>query len=326
MLLISDLHLRDETADTVLGQVLPGIREAAHEHGVSDIGILGDVFHIRYRVSVRLLNSLRDAFAAWGAERLNVRIIPGNHDQIDVEGRNALETLGDLPCVQVYSQPTWDPYGLWFPYRKPELFVSELERMIAVRPFEGLIGTLFCHQGFRGAMVNDGYVDEDGIPLALLDPFDNVMCGHYHKRQQVGSRLTYVGSAYQVSAGESGQRKGYHLWKEHRLTFFERDWGRKYHRAALAAGETLDTHGLGKDDDIRLQTETVEDAERIGRMLTELGYTHHTVTPKVTAVESRIKPQNESLESYARAYADKVAPPDLDRLTLQAVFEEITNG
>jgi len=29
---------------------------------------------------------------------------------------------------------------------------------------------------------------------------------------------------------------------------------------------------------------------------------------------------------YARAYADKVAPPDLDRLTLQAVFEEITNG
>ena len=106
MLIFSDLHLRDESADLVLGTILPGILKAAHEHQEKVIACLGDVLHFRYRVPAPLLNGLRDWCLKCVEEGMELIFLPGNHDQYDLEGRNALEPLGSIPGVTVHTHPT----------------------------------------------------------------------------------------------------------------------------------------------------------------------------------------------------------------------------
>lgn len=334
MLLISDLHLREDSADVVFNDVLPGIAQATYEHQDFDVALLGDIFHIRYRVSVRLLNALRDAFHEWAnrrveKERVVTLIIPGNHDQINVEGRNALETLGSMLRVRVFTEPTWNAYGLWFPYRKPELVHSKLVEMCSQVNQERIVSgqyqnTLFIHHGISGAWMNDGYQGKGGLDPQMVSSFSAVLCGHYHKHQRVNDRITYIGSPYQIDAGESGQEKGYCTWNGQTLTHVPMNWGPRYHRITLQPGEKLDTSNIDARDDVRVDVANTKDAEKVGQMLAELGVAQHTVTPRVETIEARLSPANEGLESYARAYAETIAPEDLDQKKLLDVFGEVT--
>ena len=65
MIIFSDLHLREDSAKVCFEEVLPGVLNAAIERGDNVIACLGDVFHFRYTVSVKLLNGLRDELRRW---------------------------------------------------------------------------------------------------------------------------------------------------------------------------------------------------------------------------------------------------------------------
>ncbi|GAG19982.1 unnamed protein product, partial [marine sediment metagenome] len=77
---------------------------------------------------------------------------------------------------------------------------------------------------------------------------------------------------------------------------------------------------------VRVETATQAEAERAGAALAALGVATHTVTPRVEVVEARLQPANEGLESYARAYAETVAPEGLDQKRLMEVFAEVVSG
>jgi len=320
MLLFSDLHLRDETADVVLGQVLPGLRAEMNRLGEHHAVCLGDVFHIRNRVDVALINGLRDELLRWSGIFLD--ILPGNHDQYTVDGRHALEYLADIldPCggaVRVHSEPGWDGTGFWMPYRKDPWALAKVE---------GRGRTLFAHLPFKGAMLAANQVDTDGLDGMALGGWAYVFAGHYHMHQQIPGFIQgwYVGSPYQVSAGEAGQVKGFVQWDGRAAPVFHaRRWGPCYHVLAVQKGGDLDLSNVRAGDEVRVLAASGVNVASVAQALRTVGV-RHTVTPEVDHVESRLAVgAGASLTEYARSYVEAQAG-ELDKAQLMALFETVT--
>jgi len=325
MIIIADLHLKEESAGVILGEVLPGIFQACIARNEHEVVILGDVLHFRYKVDARLQNTLKDEFKRWGEAQINVRILPGNHDQYEVSGRNALELFNEMPNVRVYSEPTWTSEGLWIPYRKD----TEALKAALRSSCTGSCNTLFMHHGVRGAWMNDNVQDNEGVLLESLEPtrWDAILCGHYHKHQKIGENFWYVGSPWQTTANEAGQVKGYVVYSGKAVEFVPMAWGPRFHRFEVAAGQPIDLRGVNARDEVRIKT-TGPGAEAaalvLGKQLAEAGLARHIVTPEIEPMQARLNVQpGATLEHYAQAYVDQIGS-DLDKGQLMATYRELT--
>lgn len=258
MLIFSDLHLRAESA-TTCRTVLYDILYEAVAMGETTIGFLGDFYHLRYQVPVVLQNMVRSWLDQCVLKGRQVIFLPGNHDQVDEKGENALAVFHNPPQVRVYTEPTVDDWGCWLPYRKPEYVPAALEyfrQQSGHRP-------LFAHLPVRGAMMNNLKVDKHGIPIGVFKGFKQVILGHYHKQQTfLGGMAHYVGSPWQTRADEWGQAKGFVTWDGQSLTRHNRTWGRRYHRVevtgAMPEGALLGDFAPQDHVRVRLSTITPE--------------------------------------------------------------------
>jgi DNA repair exonuclease SbcCD nuclease subunit len=338
MIIFSDLHLCEDSADTVFNEVLPGIELAALERKDWEIAFLGDFWHIRYRVPVLLQNMVGSVFWRWRKAGLTVRLLPGNHDQVDIDGENALEVFDEYEGVRVYSTPMWDKDGFWIPYRQNPKDIEEalLNSADAKKRAEvsGKLPTipqvLFLHHGIRGAMMNENRQDTEGLPIGMFKEFQKILCGHYHKRQNVGKNLYYIGSPYQTKVDEANQEKGFAVWKDGKLEYVTRQWGKRYHIVEVANYRSgpvpLPADVDLKRDEVRVTTKLGVNPEAVGRALAEMGVREHVVTPEVAPMENRLQVQpNANLTEFARAYvAEKAKGPEGEADRLWRVFQEIT--
>ena len=226
MILFSDLHLKAESKD-VVKSVLFELHDYALSHHIRTIACLGDFWHIRYNIPVDLQNLVVDWLYQLWQSKIEFIIIPGNHDQIDMAGNNALEVFHAYPNVSVYSDPHQDKWGLWIPYRKSEDVVKSTLATFPKTPF------VFAHLPVRGAAMNNNILDVNGMPMTIFRGRKRVMLGHYHKRQTfVGGMASYIGSPYQTRADEYGQTKGFAVFNRLNgsLVWENRIWGKRWHR------------------------------------------------------------------------------------------------
>ena len=318
MILFSDPHLSEESADTVFQEVLPGIEAISKETGDNELACLGDFWHVRYKVPVVLQNRVYEWLISLRAKGLRLRFLPGNHDQVDEAGENALQVFAGMENVRVYTEPTHDENGLWIPYRRdPEAIRGAL----AQYPDPTV---LFMHHGVRGALMNDRHPDTEGLPLGMFQRFRMVWCGHYHKRQNVGRGLFYVGSTHQTKADEGGQDKGVTLWNGKTFQHINRTWGKRYHNIELDhyTGGVIPVGNVDLRDEVRVTTKAGVDPEKVGRALAAMGLVNHVVIPEVEQAVARLQVgANASLIEFARAYVTEKGGPDTD--TLWRTFQEI---
>jgi DNA repair exonuclease SbcCD nuclease subunit len=209
MIVFADLHLKESTED-VCFKVLAEVKRLAFADPDRRVVFCGDWWQLRYQVSVRLLNRVKAELHNWAETGLRVDLVPGNHDQVTVDGINALEVLAEQN-IYVWTEPGNFPEdGFGFcPYRKDP--VAQLEALKkAVSP--GRTKIVFGHFAMRGAYMNNGHSDDAGLEF----PWPNkgprfkeplLVLGHYH-RGQVGPGYLYVGSPYQQSFGEAGNTPG----------------------------------------------------------------------------------------------------------------------
>jgi DNA repair exonuclease SbcCD nuclease subunit len=203
MLVFADLHLKESTEDVCFRVLEEVYRLAQKDDG--RVVFCGDFWQLRYQVSVRLLNRVVEALSMWCQHDIRVDMVPGNHDQVTTAGDNALEVLGRLPGVRVWTESgfsQWEDKWLAFvPYRKDQ--ADQAEQYGAA--FDGAHiepAYLFGHFGVQGATMNSGRADRESVSFGVGIP---IILGHYHRPQTVkGSSVTYVGSPYQQSFGEAG--------------------------------------------------------------------------------------------------------------------------
>jgi DNA repair exonuclease SbcCD nuclease subunit len=249
-IVFADLHLKESTEE-VCFQVLDRVAALALADD-RHVVFCGDWWHLRYQVNVRLLNRCRRVLSNWCAKGIVLDLVPGNHDQVSVDGENALEALAVADGIRCWTwagvdvlglghrRPTLGELGLGLcPYRKdPEAQLEALK----VAASGAQVQAVFAHFGLRGASMNTGKQDVEGLELPWWKEgaghYPLVILGHYH-RHQWGPDHVYVGSPYQQSFGEAGNTAGVlqlqgTKWKHVPLDIGPRYWVIDHQAGALA--------------------------------------------------------------------------------------------
>lgn len=213
-IIFSDLHVMPSTLSTCL-QILDFLHNAAIERNAG-ILFLGDFWHHRGFVRVDCLNAVLESMSKW---RVPSIMIPGNHDQVNWAGtEHALTPLKDayrincdaktlqFPGPLIVSHPTKFMNALFVPH------IRDKSTMKAILASEEAMTScaLFVHADVKGASMNDLIKSQHGISADTFPTDKCVYSGHFHMPHTVrigGSEIRYVGSPYQISLNEAGQRK-----------------------------------------------------------------------------------------------------------------------
>lgn len=204
VIVCTDLHVSAKTIDLVL-TTLQRIRELSEEEDIKQVVCLGDFWDARNILSVRHLDALMDEFMKWKRDRIQLMMIPGNHDQVTVDGRiHGVRVFEPFDNITVATEPIHDRLSkvAVLPWREdPE----EQAQIFADVP-RGY--TVFAHAEAPGSLANSGKRMEGRFSKAELTRLRAVYLGHFHKRQQIGKNCWYIGNPYEKDFAEMGDPKG----------------------------------------------------------------------------------------------------------------------
>lgn len=201
--IIGDPHVKNKTlAET--NQLFDMIEEL----GLDSL-ILGDLFDTKEVIRGKSLNLV---YTRLKNSKLKFYILVGNHDyhNLDCED-HSLQVLKELPNVTVVDAPIESPYGYMLPYMHDQVKLKEALKKLPKNSI------LFGHLDVISFDYGNGYISESGLDLKDLKKFKNVISGHYHK-YQVKDNLTYLGTPYSHSFGESNQDKYIGIWDSETLS------------------------------------------------------------------------------------------------------------
>lgn len=197
--------------------ILAQAKEAAIEHSISQIWILGDLFHARTKLDVDVFTStwlaVRDL-----ADSRYVHILRGNHDSYSKIGEvHSLEAFKEIPNCTVIDKPVMMRDGCHlfaYPYSPDSGQYVKQWNDPAFEANNCKFDLLLLHQSIREAAIGP-YVMTGHGELSVNDlPMNSckyVFAGDYHKRQWFGpgNRVHYVGSPLQLNFGERNETKAF---------------------------------------------------------------------------------------------------------------------
>jgi DNA repair exonuclease SbcCD ATPase subunit len=250
----TDLHVQAATLDRAL-EVLRRVGALAQEHGAR-ILCLGDFWDLRGSLQIRQVDAVMAVLDDWQRQGLEAIFIPGNHDQVTVNGRvHGVRVFEGYPNITVATEPVqWPERKIAFlPWRE-----DPAEQAALFREVPGG-WTIFAHAEAPGAISNsgkkmagrfEGYYVEETLRRIYL--------GHFHKRHQPHEGCWYIGSPFEMDFGERGEPHGVAIieegkqaptfidWddfpKHHRLTYGEK-WQPKY----IRPGDVVEVHAAPEE-------------------------------------------------------------------------------
>ena len=174
--------------------------------------ILGDIFDSRQSINILVMNSCIQVFQElaklFGED--GVYVMAGNHDcwTKDSAEVHSLVCLSGIPNVHVYNtagslkSPNSNmillPWGLQADEEKEFLESTSSD-------------ILFVHTDIKGARFNSKVRVEHGNGTDSYRRHKKVYGGHIHYRQSVSDFITLIGSPYQMTRTDIGNRKGVYL-------------------------------------------------------------------------------------------------------------------
>lgn len=168
---------------------------------ITELRVLGDVFHHRDKLDVDTINKSMEFFE-FLSKRFNISMVIGNHDMYYRDRRD------------VHSLKIFTPYAEVIDYQKvigDELLTSwliteEEYADLVARTKKDKIKRVSGHFEFSTFAMNDHYVMEHGQTHRELQHVDHVFTGHYHKRQEKDN-VVYVGTPMPFDFNDSNDTK-----------------------------------------------------------------------------------------------------------------------
>jgi len=213
---VSSSGLNSRLEDIV--DVMIKIAEKSKVVEVSHIFLLGDVFHSRTKLDMDVVstavNCVKTMKDISGAE---IVILLGNHD-IHASNQNVHILKIFEPFCTVIDKPGVYPFAktdvFALPYIDNAVQLKKHIRHLGIRAQESdaPCKIMISHNGLNKALVgpNEFFI-EDPVTVEETNPelFNICLYGHYHKHQQLGDNVFYVGSPLQHTFGERGDDKGF---------------------------------------------------------------------------------------------------------------------
>jgi DNA repair exonuclease SbcCD nuclease subunit len=236
-ILFSDFHLHNHSndwrhVDDAL-KVMDWILEESITRNITNIFFLGDFFHVRgymYPTIVAKAYHMLNKYKAAGRE---VFMLVGNHDmpQKYTTRHNALTAFSGVANIietpMAYEGENWNFY--WLPYIENQVKVAWAIDQIAEEVAPDKKSCLLAHLDMQGAKYHSHVEATHGISSKIVSSrFDMVLSGHYHTHQKIDHNIWYIGSPYQQSFGETGEKKGFMVFNDGDLEFVENTFSPKY--------------------------------------------------------------------------------------------------
>lgn len=210
-LLINDVHLNKDNGDLVK-DIFKQVVNICKKNSIENIIVGGDVFTNRSGQPLACLTDWDEILGTISKKKLQIHLIPGNHDKTDKDDKRSYLSIYRRSCVNLYSVATVvDIMGVRFffiPYFGDEKWLEEYN---AVKENITDNSVLITHMGFDGVVNNDGSCVSSAIKPSMFQKFSKVFIGHYHNSSKLAKNVIYTGSAYQNDFGERIEDKGYTL-------------------------------------------------------------------------------------------------------------------
>ncbi|KAF2072175.1 hypothetical protein CYY_006518 [Polysphondylium violaceum] len=252
-LLFTDLHVSSKSLDKTI-EVLRSVRELSCTNLLdgkpTPVVFLGDFWHQRNILHVRHIDKLLKEFQQWNLNDIDTIMIPGNHDQVSLDGSiHGIQLFSLFSNIKTTTDPFYDHSEgcAYLPWRETKEEQQQLfNNLIDIYPSSTQSPndkwTVFAHAEFKGATSNGGYksngkfnIDNSSGNISNGSNIRSIYLGHYHKRQQLSNNIWYIGSPYQQNFGEMYDPHGVafvdsnsitpqfidfnHLPKHHRLIY-----------------------------------------------------------------------------------------------------------
>lgn len=207
-------------------KVLMDLGAFCTQYNIPYILFVGDLYDTQKALLTEVVNSTVDTFVTFSQEYPDIKIIAisGNHDHstknlFDKPAETALQHIAAIiPDTfilidnDVYEGEGFTVSGIPY-YEYPEHFdkaLSMSKSSAEERGFPNEKNYLLIHQTPKG--LDNAMIPFDCNPA---DPrfgfFDHTFCGHIHKRKEILSNFTIVGSPIHRDMSDVGQTKGFYV-------------------------------------------------------------------------------------------------------------------
>lgn len=216
IILIGDPHFkanRSSEADVFMDKVCKFLEE--YDEEIDKIVILGDVFDTHERIHVKPLIKVTKFLHYLGEDLAPLAVLVGNHDRpnnsIFLTEEHSLFPFKYSQIDIIDTVKVWDDY-IFVPYVEPGRFMEALATIgIGEKELKsGKYKAIFAHQEFKGAQMG-GIISVSGDEWSKEYP--PVFSGHIHQYQVMDNGVTYIGTPYQMSYGDT-TKKGIYILDE----------------------------------------------------------------------------------------------------------------
>lgn len=307
MIIFSDLQLNRfnpvmgvECLKTGLNS-LRQVRDYALANDEKYIVFLGDFFQLKDKIPTVVWNEAFDEIHSWGEMGLISFWLKGNHD---------FHTDDSLKSFQLFDRAQ--------PILSPGVFDIEGNRVGFV-PYGSLFKELpsqkydivFLHDSFTDFCYDRDFGGVNSL-REILDSSSFLFAGHYHGfTEMVKGCAWHIGSTYQTTFSEAGQKKYFAVFKENKVSFVPFDFPE-----LIELRNTLDGDVKGKFVKCKMEIKGLSDLDvkavkrdlmGRGALGVKIEYTYAPIIKKRTedaAVE------NFSDEDYADVYVREAYKKD----------------
>lgn len=216
----TDIHL-DKNNGELVKDIFKQLIKVCKENKTKRIFCGGDVFTNRSGQPLSCLTDWKEVLIMLTKSKIELHVIPGNHDKTDSDDEKSYLDVYSDPCVHLYRNGSWHYVDgvvmVFIPYFSDKKWLEEFNRIDSivescfierdVEPDSPML--LITHSGFDGVINNDGSAVSSLIKSSMFEHYDKVLIGHYHNASKLSKNVIYTGSAYQNNYGENITDKGF---------------------------------------------------------------------------------------------------------------------
>lgn len=185
-LLIGDMHATSNELEDCWCLIYY-IAQICKEQGIKDVCFLGDQFNSMSVLELEVLYFWKEALEYLKKQKLNIKVICGNHDYSSNQASNQHSLVMFKDLVKIIDEPYFEDGILYMP------FMRDNKKFINIcKEYACITNTVMGHAEFNSAQYDNGFYIKNGIEISEIEQSTLIM-GHIHKPQFCG-KLRYIGS------------------------------------------------------------------------------------------------------------------------------------
>jgi DNA repair exonuclease SbcCD nuclease subunit len=332
IIISSDLHLTDKDRDEYRWGLFPWLEEQINIYKPDILMFLGDTTDAKDKHSAKLTNRIVDTFTRLSKIIKEFYILRGNHDYID-EATPFFKFLNHITNIEFIVTPKVIEL-------KNELAVlipntKNFDRQL-IDKFIPDVSYIFCHQTFKGAIVENGMPMEGISPEIFKGWNGRVISGDVHVPQSLyKGKVEYVGAPYHIRYNDTFLPRVVFLQDDGKIKSLHYETLKK-HTLYISNPSEIDNYKLKKGDQVKIKLSLDDPSDwenfksqlnlKCKKLEVDLHQIEFIKKNFSLPVKEQSKIRNLTIEELFNQYCKHAKLNDVIKNYGQSILDEINNG